>query len=125
MTTEQNEIKSAEWRKKNLSKNSFLADVSGSFGPNDGGYIHQRLVNSAKEIKKAQELYSQGHYAHSNAKIIPQGHPLRVIMEQLAELDKQYAMYANTTPNKDLFSTYEPPIEDTIRWDKYAGEDGK
>jgi len=27
MTTEQNEIKSAEWRKKNLSKNSVLADV--------------------------------------------------------------------------------------------------
>ena len=25
MTTEQNEIKSAEWRKKNLSKNSSLA----------------------------------------------------------------------------------------------------
>ena len=30
MATEQNEIKSAEWRKKNLSKNSFLADVGGS-----------------------------------------------------------------------------------------------
>ena len=30
MTTEQNEIKSAEWRKKNLSKNSFLYNVSGS-----------------------------------------------------------------------------------------------
>lgn len=27
MTTEQNEIKSAEWRKKNLSKNGVLADV--------------------------------------------------------------------------------------------------
>lgn len=27
MTTEQNEIKSAEWRNKNLSKNSVLADV--------------------------------------------------------------------------------------------------
>ena len=31
MTTEQNEIKSAEWRKKNLSKNSFLANVSCRF----------------------------------------------------------------------------------------------
>ena len=30
MTTEQNEIKSAEWRKKNLSKNNSLANVSGS-----------------------------------------------------------------------------------------------
>jgi hypothetical protein len=27
MTTEQNEIKSAEWRKKNLSKNSVLDDL--------------------------------------------------------------------------------------------------
>jgi hypothetical protein len=27
MTTEQNEIKSAEWRKKNLSKNSSLANI--------------------------------------------------------------------------------------------------
>ena len=30
MTTEQNEIKSAEWRKKNLSKNSVLSNVGGS-----------------------------------------------------------------------------------------------
>jgi hypothetical protein len=30
MTTEQNEMKSAEWRKKNLSKNSSLANVGGS-----------------------------------------------------------------------------------------------
>lgn len=35
MTTEQNEIKSAEWRKKNLSKNSVLADVSGQLPPNN------------------------------------------------------------------------------------------
>ena len=28
MTAEQNEIKSAEWREKNLSKNSVLANVS-------------------------------------------------------------------------------------------------
>ncbi len=102
-----------------------ITDVSGSFGPNDGAYIHQRLVNSAKEIKKAQEIYSQGHYPHSNAKIIPQTHPLRIIMEQLAELDEQYAIFANTTPNEDLFSTYEPPIKDTIRWNKYAGKDGE
>lgn len=31
MTTEQNEIKSAEWRKKNLSKNNFLADVTNRY----------------------------------------------------------------------------------------------
>ena len=99
--------------------------MSSSFGPNDGGYIHRSIVNCAKELKKAQKLYSQGHYSHSNAKIIPQEHPFRIIMVQLAELDKQYAMYANTTPDEELFSTYEPPIEDTKRWDKYAGEEGR
>lgn len=30
MTTEEREFKSAEWRRKHLSKNSFLADVDGS-----------------------------------------------------------------------------------------------
>ncbi len=35
MTTEQNEIKSAEWCKNNLSKNSVLADVSGQLPPNN------------------------------------------------------------------------------------------
>ena len=33
MTTEQNEIKSAEWRKKNISKNGVLANASGSLTP--------------------------------------------------------------------------------------------
>ena len=95
----------------------------GIFGPNDGGYIHNIIINSAKEIKKIQEIYSQGHYSHSNAKIIPQDHPLRIIMEQLSNLDKQYAMYANKKPNLDLFSTYEPTIEDTKRWNDHTDRD--
>ena len=90
--------------------------VKGSYGHNDGGYILQRVVACAREIKQAQELYSQGHYAHSNARVIPQGHPLRLVMEQLMELDKQYAVYANTAPDEELFSTYEPPVADTMRW---------
>jgi len=98
--------------------------VTGSFGPNDNGYIHRHLVKAAKEIRMVQELYSQGHYAHSNAKIIPQDHPLRLVMEQLAKLDKEYAIYDNSIPNEDLFSTYEPPIEDTTRWDNQQGVDG-
>lgn len=93
--------------------------VTGSFGPNDGGYIHDRIVNCASELRKAQELYSQGHYVHSNAKIIPEGHPLRIAMAQLSKLDEMYAMYANKKPNEAQFTTYEPPFEDTIRWDKY------
>jgi len=30
---------------------------------------------------------------------------------------KEYAQYANKEPNKELFSTYEPLYENTIRWD--------
>jgi hypothetical protein len=92
--------------------------VSGSYGSNDGGYIHNKIVTCAIEIKSAQELYSQGHYAHSNAKIIPKDHTLRLVMGLLGLLDKEYSKYANKKPNKQLFSTYEPPIEDTIRWNK-------
>lgn len=99
---------------------------SGHYGPNDYGYIHTIIVECAKNIKRAQELYSQGHYAHSNAKIISNDHPLRKVMEQLAEIDKEYAQFANTKPDTGLFSTYEPPIEDTTRWDKYnIGLDSK
>lgn len=105
--------------------NIVLSGVKGSFGANDFGYIHQRVVNCANELKKAQELYSQGHYPHSNAKIIPEAHPLRIAMEQLSKLDEMFAMYANKEPNEAQFTTYEPPIEDTIRWNKYKGEDGK
>ena len=100
---------------KNLCPHPYNG-VEGLYGPNDGGYIHTRLVAAAKELKDAQILYSQGHYAHSNAKIIPNDHPLRVAMEELAKLDKEYAQHANKEPNKELFSTYEPPHEDTIRW---------
>lgn len=89
--------------------------VTGWCGPNDGGYIHNCCVNAAKEIQNAQELFSQGHYPHSNAKIIPVDHPLRIIMEQLEILDEKYAFFANKKPDKTLFSTYTPPYEDTIR----------
>jgi len=92
--------------------------VSGSYGPNDFWYIHNKIVNCAKELKSAQELYSEGHYSHSNAKIISKKHPLRVAMTQLSKLDEMFAMWANTTPDKDLFSTYEPPLENTVRWNK-------
>ncbi len=98
--------------------------VTGKCGPNDGGYIHNCIEKCAIELKKAQELYSQGHYSHSNAKTVPVLHPLRVCMEQLALLDKEYAFFANKKPNKELFSTYKPPIEDLTRWDKYKGTDG-
>lgn len=80
--------------------------VVGSYGPNDYGYIHAAIVRAAKELKIAQELYSQGHYPHSKACEIPMDHPLRTAMEAFAILDKEYAHYANEIPDPDLFSTY-------------------
>jgi hypothetical protein len=100
--------------------------VQGSYGINDGGYIHARVCSCAKELKKAQEIFSQGHYAHSNAKVISENHPLRIAMEQLSILDKHYAEFANKLADEDLFSTYEPLEEDVTRWDKaVAGVNGE
>lgn len=96
-----------------------MEGLRGTPGPNDGGYIHQRLMDAAKEIKRAQELYSQGHYDHSDAKIIDKDDPLRLVMDNLAKLDAKYCYYNNLDPNPELFSTYEPPYEDTIRWSKW------
>lgn len=99
--------------------------VRGFCGPNDGGYIHDAITKAATHLKAAMELYSQGHYPHSNAKVIPQDHPFRDIMNRLAELDNEYARFANKEPNPEFFSVYEPPYEDTIRWDLPQGPDGK
>lgn len=90
----------------------------GKLGPNDGGYIHNSVVAACKSIKAAQELYSQGHYPHSNARLISEKHPMRLIMDELAKLDIEYAFYANKKPDSELFKTYEPPIEDQRRWDR-------
>ena len=51
MTTEQNEIKSAEWRKKNLSKNSFLSNVSGSL------LSFEEIMNGAKRVKENIKVF--------------------------------------------------------------------
>ncbi len=95
----------------------------GFYGPNDYGYIHKNIVRAAKEIKHSQMLYSQGHYSHSDARVIPQDHHLRIVMDQLAELDKMYCVWANVEPNQELFSTYEPPYEDTIGHSKYRANE--
>ena len=96
--------------------------VVGSYGPNDGGYIHARLVAAAKELRLAQELYCQEHYPHGDARVITSGSPFRTAMDALSELDNIYARYANVKPNPELFSTHEPPYEDTVRWSRYKDE---
>jgi hypothetical protein len=87
--------------------------VEGKRGPNDGNYMHAAICAAAKHIKSAQILYSEGHYRHSVSRVIPPAHPLRTIMTELSLLDNEYCKDANKSPNKELFSTYEPPIENT------------
>lgn len=59
MTTEQNEIKSAEWRKKNLSKNSILANVSGSLLSFEQCLREEFLVNTQNYPKEYHNLFHQ------------------------------------------------------------------
>lgn len=108
-----------------ISKGLVSADLVGVtgpigfYGPNDYGYVHNAILKAADALKGAQRLFSQGHYPHSDAKIIDDDDPLRLAMTELAKLDEKYCRYANREPDKDLFSTYEPPFEDTIRWSKF------
>ena len=56
MTTEQKEIKSAEWRKKNLSKNSSLADVSGSAIQPPLGLIPKKFHDERVRAERFNEV---------------------------------------------------------------------
>lgn len=79
-----------------------------AYGPNDYEYIHGIAEICAEKIKQAQILFSLGYGPVENAKRVPKDHPLRIIMEQLAILDKSYAKFANKKPNPEFFSTFEP-----------------
>ena len=96
-----------------------LTGPTESYSPNDGESMHNAIMKAAVALKGAPRLSAQGHYPHSDARIIADDDPLRLAMVELAKLDEQYAQYANRVPNKELFSTYEPPFEDTIRWSKH------
>lgn len=93
------------------------SDFQGPFhGPNDYGFLHNQILKCSEYLKEAQILYSEGHYPHSNAKVIPQDHPLRIAMKELEKLDWMYARFANREPNPKFFSTYEPSLENQTRW---------
>jgi hypothetical protein len=87
-------------------------------GPNDYGYIDQEIRNAARLLRCAAEIYSQGHYPHSNARVVSADHPLRICLQQLSILDQEMASYANCTHNPDLFKVYDPPLEDQFRWSR-------
>ena len=110
MTVEENEIKSAEWRKKNLSKNSFLANVSGSaiiadfMGVKEkeltfesygkptpfwySGYLGYRTPAYSVPGKSLDHLLNENKFLHSWDWLLPVYRKIRDIINDRAKLDK-------------------------------------
>ena len=88
----------------------------GRYEPNDDGYINDNVRAAAKHIAKAIHIYCEGHYAHSNAKDIPEGHPLVTIMNHLRELDEDTAEMANREYDPKLFKIHKPSKKAKTRW---------
>ncbi len=96
----------------------------GSCGPNDFGYMVHHVRKAADELVRATDLYSEGHYPHSNARKVPEDHPLAVALRALAKFDLQYAWYANLEHEPALFKPHEPTEEAMHRWDGPQGPIG-
>jgi len=98
----------------------------GSYGPNDRGYLCIGIRNAAQQLVMCSSLWSEGHYAHSNARVMPKDHPIAVALSELAKLDKEVAVYNNTTHDPKLFEPYVPSLKNQARWDneKYKGVAG-
>jgi hypothetical protein len=92
------------------------AGPKGSYGPNDYGYINSCVRKAAQDIAYAINLYCEGHYPHSNARDIPNDHPLCIALTALAEADKQTAEYANLEHDPKLFEIYKPSEQAKNRW---------
>ena len=101
-----------------------LDGPDGIYGPNDQGYIHQLVREAGRILGNATYLWSEGHYPHSNARVMPDDHPLAIALAQLSELDRTTARYNNMSPDPDFFKPYYPPLEHQTRWDKYEGATG-
>jgi hypothetical protein len=91
--------------------------IAGTFGPNDDGYINQLVRLAAANLRKASDLWSEGHYAHSNARVMPQDHPLARALAALAEVDRDTASHANTVHDPALFIPHLPSEAAQHRWE--------
>jgi hypothetical protein len=84
-----------------------MTGVTGSFGPNDDAYANSHVRKAAEHIQQAMMHYCLGYmpveYAHRK---LPSNHPLVVALKALAEFDKETAMFANTVPEKTLFTPF-------------------
>lgn len=103
-----------------LSKGGSLFAIhameKGRYEPNDDGFINDHVREAAKSIGKAIHIYCEGHYAHSNARDIPQTHRLVAIMGLLKDLDEQTAEKANRPHDPKLFKVHQPTKKAKTRW---------
>ena len=90
----------------------------GFYGPNDDGYLCLEIREVAKKLQRCSELWSEGHYPHSNARVMPHNHPIRIALLELAKVDKEIAKYANLEHDINLFEPYEPSLENQTRWNE-------
>ena len=90
--------------------------VTGSYGPNDNGYLCVGIRSAAKILKSCSELWSEGHYPHSNAKVMPENHPLAIALKELSKIDVEICEFANKTHDPELFKIYIPSLENQTRW---------
>ena len=88
----------------------------GRYELNDEGFINDHVREAATSISKAIHVYCEGHYAHSNAKDIPNNHSLAKIMNLLKELDENTAEHANRVHAPKLFKTHKPTSKAKTRW---------
>lgn len=92
--------------------------IAGTHGPNDNGYLNLIIRRAAKELVSASSLWSEGHYPHSNARVMPENHHIALALKHLAEMDKETAEYANVKHAPKLFEPYVPSVANQTRWDR-------
>jgi hypothetical protein len=93
------------------------AGATGSYGPNDFGYINGIVRQAAALLVTATDIWCEGHYPHSNARVMPPEHPLAVALSELAKTDKETAEYANRPHEPALFKPHLPTAEAQRRWE--------
>lgn len=92
--------------------------LSGTYGPNDNGYLCLGIREAAKRLVACSELWSEGHYPHSNAKVMSVNHPIATALAALCSLDEEIAVYANEEHDPSLFEPYQPSKENMTRWNR-------
>ncbi|MCH6255533.1 hypothetical protein MLD52_03175 [Puniceicoccaceae bacterium K14] len=88
----------------------------GRYKPNDDGFINDHVREAAKQVSKAIHVFCEGHYAHSNAKDIPDEHELVKVLNLLEILDQETAEHANRTHDPKLFKVHKPTKAAKTRW---------